>query len=326
MKRIKFGKYAGVKIKGKIPMEVDSNRDGVITHAERAAWLTAHVESDGKYGCVMNYDGTGMTAGIHQAVAVYPRDLDSKGSLWSLLADICIKASNTPGSEVACRFCDLQDAFMGDGYEFCGQGYLRNRTFGKRATGVEIRNLFTGAFNGVMPESGPLRDRAEKYVKLFHELFSSRDTFSIQNEFGIRHFSMWAGRKLRFSKKYSKATIGDIIYRWIQYPDGQFLTVGDIVDLGIDLAMCMFWSHMVNAPGEGLKVFCRVVDEGPFDDLYGFAKVLVKRLGTSKYGRWDDDLKNGRYQRTRRYAIKSGFWPESLFEGLTAIMPKNLEG
>ena len=87
MKRIKFGKYAGVKIKGKIPLEAPNS----LSHLSWVSWLTAMVESDGKFGSVMNYDGTGMTAGIHQAIAVYPKapgdgnKKNEQGPMWKLM-------------------------------------------------------------------------------------------------------------------------------------------------------------------------------------------------------------------------------------------------
>ena len=325
MKRVTFGKFAGVKIKGKVPMVLDSNSDGVVTHAERAAWLTAQVESNGKYGCVMNYDGTGMTAGLHQAVAVYPRALKEKGSLWGLLEDLQTAVSVKPRSQAALDFIALQEAFTEDGYEFCADGYLRRRDAGRRATGKEIRELLTGSSNGVMPESGPMRSNAERYVRAFHVLFSAPETFEAQNRYGMKHFSRWSRRKMRFSRKYKELTIDDFIYR--EYGRGaNFLQVDNTVGPELDLAMCMFWSHTVNAPGQALKVFCKAMDALPRERIseVGIARKLVERLGTSKYGRWDDDLKNGRYQRTLRYARKLGDWPSELFSGPDAIMPKNL--
>jgi hypothetical protein len=51
--------------------------------------------------------------------------------------------------------------------------------------------------------------------------------------------------------------------------------------------------------------------------------VLIKKLAITKYGRWDDDIPNGRYQRTRNFAAK--IWPSELFVGNKAIMPKDFK-
>jgi hypothetical protein len=57
-----------------------------------------------------------------------------------------------------------------------------------------------------------------------------------------------------------------------------------------------------------------------------FARELILGLGNTKFGRWDDDIRHGRYQRTRRVAKESGLWPEELFVGADAIMPADLPG
>ena len=82
MNRIVFKEYAGVRIKGQKPL---SSFPLSRRHLDRASRLTAEVESGGRFGSVMSYDGTGMTAGIHQAIAVYPKNLKDQGPLWKLL-------------------------------------------------------------------------------------------------------------------------------------------------------------------------------------------------------------------------------------------------
>ena len=80
MKRVRFNKYAGVKIRGTVDMVLDSDRDSTVSHAEAAAWLTAQVESNGKYGCVMNYDGNGsVLASREHRRADKPGDLNLDG-------------------------------------------------------------------------------------------------------------------------------------------------------------------------------------------------------------------------------------------------------
>ncbi|MCZ2108032.1 MAG: hypothetical protein LC118_00410 [Dehalococcoidia bacterium] len=57
-----------------------------------------------------------------------------------------------------------------------------------------------------------------------------------------------------------------------------------------------------------------------------FAKLLIQKLGNNPFGRWDDDIRTGRYQRTRHHAMASGLWPTKLFDGPEAIMPADLPG
>ena len=84
--------YSGPLIAGTEPYPAPSaERAGF--HIDRAYWLTTRVETGGKFGAVMAYDGTGMTAGPDQHIAVYPKELanedlnaaDDQGSLWKLL-------------------------------------------------------------------------------------------------------------------------------------------------------------------------------------------------------------------------------------------------
>lgn len=98
-----------------------------------------------------------------------------------------------------------------------------------------------------------------------------------------------------------------------------------------DLAMAMFWSNTVNAPGAALRKLCQAADMlgreyGDFSEerQVKFAKRLVNKLGNTTFGRWDDDIPGGRYQRTRRAATK--VYPRRLFVGPQAIMPKDLVG
>jgi hypothetical protein len=91
--------------------------------------------------------------------------------------------------------------------------------------------------------------------------------------------------------------------------------------LELDLAMCFFWSNSVNAPGKAKKVLELAFHESRYkEDL---VRNLIRGLGDTKFARWDDDLKNGRYQRTRRWMQKLALWPEEFFED-DGIMPKDL--
>jgi hypothetical protein len=149
---------------------------------------------------------------------------------------------------------------------------------------------------------------------------SSPETFDIQVRFGIKHFSKWANRGLRFCAKWDKEiTIKGFAYG-IGDRDFESIKTTEISP-ELDLAMSIFWSHTVNAPGMALEVFCKAADN--VTSAFDLPAVLIKKLATTKYGRWDDDIPNGRYQRTRNFAAK--IWPAELFVGDKAIMPKDFK-
>lgn len=318
MKRIQFGKYAGFKKGGVTPMR----SEGRDTHLLRASWLTAMVESGGKFGCVINYDGTGMTAGLHQAIAVYPAQLkkqdgnlrNDQGPLWKLLNLV------RPVTRAAALWEEL-DAFD---WLLAKDNTLRWSGYGTLVGGFSIRSQLTGAENGVAPESGPGRIQAERWVRLFHEVFVDPATYDIQEEYGMEHFAKLASRAtFRFAAKpeWQGLTMDDVLYRDTAI---DIATFEDEPEL--DLSLCLYWSHSVNAPGIALKKISKTLGSlfGPKGSRERFARALIKKLGTANYGRWSDDIKGGRYQRTRNFAMQSGFWPSELFTGPGAIMPKNL--
>jgi hypothetical protein len=330
MKRIKFKKYAGFKINGTVaqqPVNFESS------HLDRAAWITAEVESGGKYGTVMNYDGTGMTAGIHQAIAVYPRYLqddritNDQGPLWKLL-----NRMRTAAPECL-QLINLFEKMFDTGWYLDDSGVLRYlKENGEIVDGKTIRAHFTGAPNGCAPTRGKARSQAELWVQMFHEAFKHKDTFGAQDAYGKEHFVKRALRtKLRFcnSSSHKKRTIHDALYG----PEGH-ITDPEMVPFDtrrMDLAASVFWSNTVNAPGAALKVLCKTINEKGFPGYHsphippeGFARYLLHDLGTSSYGRWDDDIKGGRYQRTRKAAMD--IWSKKFFDGADAIMPKDLEG
>jgi len=301
MKRIKFKNFAGVRIKGKVPIETPGALAS-IGHLNRVEWLTATVESGGVFGTVQNYDGTGMTAGLHQAVACYPR-AKGQGPLWRLVDTFPV------GDEL---FEKLKER----GFWLGTAGELVDLETDRSARRARIRHEFTGARNGVMPLRGPDRKRAEEWAWLFHECFSNPATFEIQKRAGKNWCLDRERQRLRFSVRCSDQSIRAAVY------GGAWLQRAEMIDLGIekDLALAVYWSHSVNAPGAAFRRLCKAVDEAdPLDNPRDFAKALIRRLGKARYGRWHYTIKNGRYQRTRRAARK--LWPAELFKGKGAIMP-----
>jgi hypothetical protein len=318
MKRIIYGKYAGFKKDGVTPIPTH-NRD---THLTRASWLTAMVESGGKFGCVINYDGTGMTAGLHQAIAVYPAQLmkqddnlaNDQGPLWKLLNLVMPETIDA----------SLWDAFDAVRWLLARDNTVRHERNGELVSGLKIRDELTGSPTGVAPESGPKREQAERWVRLFHEVFADPATYITQEEYGMQHFAKLASRaRFRFAtkSKWQKLTMDDVLYKDTAI---DVATFDDNPEL--DLALCMYWSHSVNAPGIALKKISKTLEVllGDGGSQKNFARAIIKNLGTANYGRWSDDIKGGRYQRTRTFAMNSGFWPSELFNGSGAIMPRDL--
>lgn len=327
MDRLKFNNFAGLKVNGTVPLEKK-----VSTHFDRASWLTAQVESGGKFGTVINYDGTGITAGIHQAIAVYPRTLDDnniendQGPLWRLLFELentWNKFSEDPTTidTTQVPYPEFKSYLEGFGLSIKRDKALSTKD-GRLLGGKELRFILSGSEDGILPEKGLSRDRAEAIVSKFHKLFSSRWTFDTQLEFGKEHFSSESQKVLRFCESFPKVSIKSFLSAT---KDGVSFEGSNKLDEK-DLAFCVYWSNSVNAPGYSLKVLCKVLDivdksKGSFWEV--FPKRLIKSLGSTSFGRWDDDIPGGRYQRTRSYAMK--VWPIEFFEGSLAIMPKNLE-
>lgn len=310
MKRITFSKFAGVRIRGKEPMK----EDVLMSHLEKAAWLTAGVESGFKYGTVISYDGTGITAGLHQAILVYPRHLKDQGPLCKLTARVLSAVPRDVESDFR--------SFLGDYGTVLTPHGVALSIEGDRLDGRQLRGRFTGDPDGVMPKSGRLRQRAENAAREFSELFSNPVTFGVQDDYGTEHFMKRCERtKMRFSgfPAIKRKTIQEATYGPGNSIFGADLS--DVIGPELDLAMCMYWSHNVNAPGAALKKLCKVVR--PRMSKPDLAKALIRKLGNTSFGRWDDDIKGGRYQRTRTLAMK--LWPAELFSK-TGIMPKDLPG
>ncbi len=321
MRRITFHDYAGVKIAGKKEAPGPGHQ-----HIDRASWLTAMVESGGKFGTVISYDGTGMTAGIHQAIAVYPRGLtrvdhnpkNDQGPLWGLVQR-CMATQSV--------WLDRTDNLIGmidtQGWVIVA-GELRYQGSGRLVGGHAIRGNLTGDIDGVMPKTGSDRVQAERWARAFSDYFGAGRTFQPQLDWGKEKLIKKVTRvKLRHSpqKFYRRKTAQDVFY-------GDDLFVGTVLASDLepcfDLAMCMWLSFMVNAPAIALRHLCKVISVYNADGVEAFSKALIERLGNAQWGRWDDDIKNGRYQRTRRFAKQ--VWPKELFSGSDAVMPKNLEG
>jgi len=335
MKRIEFkgGKYAGVRIKGKVEIE----RLESLRTLERAEWLTAQVESGGRFGTVISYDGTGMTAGLHQCIAVYPKEItrddgiaaNDQGPLWKLLNEIRIPLVS--GDVVHPFWWAFVDKMGEAGMKLTLKNTVVSVDTGNPVFGKDIRMEFTGSKDGIMPESGPGRKRAEMWANIFSGLFSIPETHTVQRQSGLRYFAKRvATARLRFcTSNWKTATIDNVLsfYCESSFEDA---VVKINISPELDLAVAMYLSHTVNAPGMALKKLCKLVDKyqknggGLPGSQIKFAKALIYKMGNTTFGRWDDDITHGRYQRTRSIALASKAWPRSLFIGKDAVMPKDL--
>lgn len=327
-----YNSYSGLMVAGTVPYVVSDK----LNHLERAFWLTAQVESGGLFGSVMNYDGTAMTAGIHQAIMVYPKALahenfnaeDDQGSLPALLRRI----AQLPVPPLA--LTQLLVAFKSQGWTLAADGklrYLRDGAItlagqtrptraGAPVYGQALREVLSpGAVGGAVPISGAKRAEAELWVTLFSSIFSDPKTFAIQVDFGLGHFVNNAVRWMVKSPTRGTITLAEAVYQ--RHPTG--VRYEETISAQLDLAMSFFWSNSVNAPAIALQKFTEAyrLTRGSID---GLPPKLIRLLGDCTYGRWDDDLPVGRYQRTRRIAMKSKLWPAHFFEGSGAIMPADL--
>lgn len=299
--RIRFRDFVGTKIQG--IKEYPKPTGG--RHLDKASWLTSVVESGGKFGTVISYDGTGITAGIHQAVAVFPRALGRQGPLWSLLQSI--------SDSVYCQeLKSLESTLLTESGLILNSGVVTD-TKGVPVTGKRLRAALTGSADGIMPESGPQRILAETYAQAFHSVFSSDVTFGIQVSYGQKHFISLSKEKLK-----SGHSIEDTLMSCMKVSEFYPKTESE---LELDLALSMLWSHSVNAPAIADSVISPILSSNiPRADI---PRILIRRLGNNSFGRWDDDIPGGRYQRTRTAAMS--LWPSEFFEGKRALMPKNIE-
>jgi hypothetical protein len=322
MFKIKYRRYkefSGPMIRGTIPFNLDKDHN----HAKRILWLTTMVESGGKFGATMGYDGTGNTSGLIQCIAVYPRELsmednyclNDQGTLWPLIEEV---AETSPAileelySKLEHRNWTIRDGKVRVAY---------SEDNSKCVNGRILRNELTPN-NGKVPRLGKKWNQAKEWALVFHKIFSHPESFDAQIRFGIKHFNKIIERKNRYIDKKS---ISDLIYG--KGVEAQSLDLFD----PIDLALCFFFSNSVNAPaiafrklGTTFASFKRVHRHEPnFDssaDRESFAKILIRVLGTYNFGRWHFENVNGRYQRTRKVAMK--VWPSAFFVGKKAIMPK----
>lgn len=318
-------RYSGPMIRGTTKYVLEENS----SHWERIVWLTAQVETGGRFGATTCYDGTGNTSGIIQGIAVYPRELshednnpaDDQGPLWKMMEYI--------REDYPELLKPIEDEFKEIGWVIKG-GHVKiindDGSSGDPVNGRLIREELTPN-QGRVPRSGQQWIEAKNWALMFHNVFNDPRSFNAQIRFGINHAKAIAKRKpnvLRGESIESLIYTKDIkkyIERFVEYDP-------------MDLAMAVFFSNTVNAPAMAFRkfkqaneIFCRGKKNKNPDllsnsDREQFAKRLIRVLGNANFGRWNFRIATGRYQRTRKAAMK--VWPKEMFVGPTAIMPRQL--
>ena len=330
VKWVQFRSYAGPHIR------LGTAIDHVpVDHVSRAYWLTTKVETGAYFGRVMAYDGTCMTAGPDQHIAVYPRELANEdgraendlGSLWGLFADIRALRGSTPSLDAAID--DLVAEMVSDGFSLGQDG--RPRYVAARKVSIKGRKISVAAgdlvhgnvlrdtytpMGGRVPARGPAWEKAKRWAILWHRLTANPSGFETQFGFGVRHLvERTKRRRLPGLGPVEEAVYGSAGIEKANLPRA------------LDLALCVYHAHSVNGPAPANRALADALKRRPIGrDPEATARELIARLGNNTYGRWDDDIKNGRYARTRTHALKSGLWPRELFEGGDAIMPRDLPG
>jgi hypothetical protein len=309
----KLGDYSGPSFPGDAGILELKNKD---RHVERAFFLTAKVESGGGYGAYCAYDGTAVTAGLDQHIAVYPRALacedwcaeNDQGTFWKLLSQFM-------------KFPELMKnihrRFARCGWELFLDGVLRYTAdrvvtikekkvkviAGQTVHGALIRDELT-PIDGKVPSMGAFWNHALSWARALREPFISPLTFQTQFDFGVAHL---IGRT-------KAAKLDGILYR---------ISMDEIrweLSEPLDLALCVFHSHSVNAPGIARRFLKYILEKASIESEQ-FPRKLMEEFASSAYGRWTQELPSGRWARTRKAAMETGLWDESLFRGSFAVMP-----
>lgn len=331
----KYGNYSGPLIKSNITIPVPVAPRNVF-HVDRAYWLTTMVETGGTFGTVQAYDGCGMTAGPDQHIAVYPSELahedfnaaDDQGSLWPLVRRLEVLQSSAAYVQAAQALQAMLEAanlYLGqDGvvrYRADTAVALAGKTIlakaGQTAHGAIIRNLLTPVY-GVVPSAGPQWKQAADWALAFFRLFSHPDGYKTQVEFGKEE--MVKSTKTHRIKSTTLTVEAGVYQQEITNTQLNPTTFPEAVDL----ALAVYQAHSVNAPAIALSCLNTVCMGNKPVLNAGFAATLLKQLGSSTYGQWVSTDPNGRYQRTRTAAINSKLWNIQLFNGSSAVMPKQL--
>jgi len=267
-------------------------------HLFRAFWLTSMVESAGRIGAIMMADGTGCTAGLHQCVAIYPRNMSRQGSLFKLLAWM--------NKSVDLSSSALGKLFDDHGWLVNEHGQLVDKNSLHIISPSIIREAFTPN-QGRVEFGGSHWRTATRWALRFHDYFSNKEGIDPQIFYALNEMNKFT--KEVKQRRLLHHTIFQRIYK--EYAGYDFLPQT------LDLAMAVWWSYKVNAPDVALtKLNLALMQYDIVRAPKKFSRALIRHLITAKYGAWATN----RYRRTWKYARK--MWEEDLFEGTYAIFPE----
>jgi hypothetical protein len=285
--RVTYKNYAGISLTGSTKW--DPQTINFTKHLDKATWLTAAVEVGAVFGTVQSYDGAGISCGIDQKIALFPKTMQ-QGELWTFLLKIenGIPATNP-------HLVAVLNGLTSAGWYLDTRGVLRHKATGTPVVGAELRNEFSPP-GGVVPETGPDYNRAVHWAVLWNALLEDPVTFPVQI------------RETKNDLLNSQKDLESQVYkRFCSIDDASAAVVGTNISPELDLAMCVYHSFSVNAPGRARTVLQEVLGRGL--GALDFSKALVKALGINSYGNWRE-----RYTRTRAKVVSSG-----LFNGTTVL-------
>lgn len=293
-RRVTYKSYAGITIRGAVKWQASSVNK--INHLDKATWLTAALEGGSIFGTVQSYDGAGMSAGLEHCVAVLPKTM-TQGSLWNTLKKMDEALPDTNPNWVA-----MKNALNVAGWYLDTRGVLRSKLTGGEVSGAAIRDELS-PISGLVPESGPAYDKAVRWAEIFNNLFEDPATFTCQIR--ITKNGLLNSHKEIESRVYSS---------YCKLEDASAAVLGVNISPELDLAMCIYHSFSVNAPGKARQVITEVFGRalGPVD----FSKQLIRALATNSYGNWQE-----RYIRTRNYCKDTDLWDDSLFATVAPVHP-----
>lgn len=334
-----FRSYSGPAIYG----EKLGAPDFTENHVQRAVLLTEAVETGRRKGSVFAADGTGMTAGRGQHILVYPRELahedfdakDDQGGLGVLLQRIEMRAPSPALNRLWKAFKDEGWYIAQDGkFRWYGDGHskvanrLVDHCSGDLVHGAVLRDTITPK-GGKVPAKGERWDIAKGWALLFHDVFKTQKSMAVQMDFEVHHLvHRTSTRKFQFRLSRRRSTVEQEVYGLWPKPITKFVVGSDITPQ-LDLAMCVFHSHTVNAPAIAYRKLRDTINVTGYQPSrmrrtrseITFAFELLRRLATARYGRWNEDIENGRWARSRARAMEFGFWPREFFRiGLSGIM------
>jgi len=303
-----FRSYSGPGIRGILLDK--SQYENTNNHAQRALYLTEGVETGHRVGSIMAGDGTATTAGRGQHILVYPRELanedfdarDDQGGLPKLLRKLEVETSSPALDK-------LYGAFIAEGWYVAQDGVLRwhddARTkvkgrwleckAGDIVHGAVLRDTITPK-GGKVPRKGEQWEQAKRWALLFHEVFKEESSLKVQTDFELEHLvHRVMHRKYGFHPNRRRETVSQVVYGSRGFrgpaPVGR-LVVGKHITVELDLAMCLFHSHTVNAPAIAYRKLKETLLATGYEPDHrnqlaeiAFAKELLKRLAKAKYAR-----------------------------------------